>query len=121
MAMRDYFYNCTKLESRTVSDGLGGYETVEYLGIEFQGLAVRKGASEQLVGALRGNENTQYTFHCEAAMPLEKDDKIGFIEGGEQKYIRLTSNAVVNAEKSTQTDWKSFDAEKYTPTTIIQN
>lgn len=117
--MRDYFYNCQKLESRTVSDGLGGYETVEYLGITFKGLAVRKGASEQLVGALRGNEATQYNFHCEANIPLEKDDKICFTENGEKIYIRLTSSAVINTERSTQTDWKSYDAERYTPTTIV--
>lgn len=120
MAMRDYFYNCQKLESRTVADGFGGYETVEYLGIVFKGLAVRKGASEQLVGALRGNEATQYNFHCEASIPLEKDDKICFIENGEQIYIRLTSSAVINTALSQQTDWKSYDAERYTPTTIVR-
>lgn len=120
MAMQDYFYNCQKLETRTVSDGFGGYETVEYLGIEFQGLAVRKGASEQLIGSLRGNENTQYNFHCGANIPLDKDDKVTYTESGVKKYLRLTSSAVINTEKSTQTHWKSYDAESYTPTTIVQ-
>lgn len=120
MSMQDYFYDCQKLETRIVSDGLGGYETVEYLGVTFKGLAVRKGANEQLVGALRGNENIQFTFHCEVGVPLEKDDKITYNENGETKYIRLTSSAVINTEQSQQTDWKSFDAERYTPTTIVR-
>lgn len=119
MAMQDYFYECKKLETKTVSDGLGGFETVEYLGIAFKGLAVRKGASEQLIGALRGNENTQYNFHCVAEIPLDKDDKIAFTQNGETVYIRLTSSAVINTERSTQTDWKTYDAERYTPTTIV--
>ena len=72
MAMQDYFYTCHKLETKTVADGLGGYETVEYIGIEFMGLAVRRGVTEQLVGALRGNEEIQYTFHAPANVPLER-------------------------------------------------
>lgn len=119
MAMTDYFYECNKLESKTVSDGLGGFETVEYVGIAFMGLAVRKNSTEQLVGALRGNEQTIYNFHCESKIPLEKDNKIVYTENGEKKYIRLTSNAIINAEQSAQTDWKTYEAEKYTPTTII--
>lgn len=120
MAMDEFFYDCQLLETKTVSDGFGGYETVEYLGIVFKGLAVRKSASEQLVGALRGNENVQYTFHCGANVPLDKDNKVAYIEKGERKYVRLTSSAVINTDKSQQTDWKSFDAESYTPTTIVQ-
>lgn len=119
MAMKDFFYKCQKLESQVVSDGLGGYETVEYLGITFDGLAVRKGASEQIVGALRGNEKTQYTFHCGDNVPLVKDSKVCFTEKGETKYIRLTSDAVINTDKSQNTDWKSYDAESYTPTAIV--
>lgn len=115
MAMDDYFYVCNKLESVTVSDGLGGFKTVEYEGVEFKGLAVRKGSSEQLIGALRGNEEVQYTFHTYANVPLKKDDKIKFIEGGQAKYIRLTSNEQVNTEQSEQTYWKTYSAESYTP------
>ena len=74
MAMDDYFYLCNKLESVTVSDGLGGYKTVEYEGVEFKGLAVRKSSTEQLIGALRGQEEIQYTFHTYANVPLKKDD-----------------------------------------------
>lgn len=115
MAMDDYFYVCNKLESVTVSDGLGGFKTVEYEGVEFKGLAVQKGSSEQLIGALRGNEEVQYTFHTYANVPLKKDDKIKFIEGGQAKYIRLTSNEQVNTEQSEQTYWKTYSAENYTP------
>lgn len=120
MAMTDYFYPCHKLESKTVSDGLGGYETVEYVGIEFMGLAVRRGATEQLIGALRGNEETQYTFHTYANVPLEKDNKVMYEERGETKYIRLTSSAHVNTEESGQTEWTSYDAESYIPTSIVK-
>lgn len=115
MAMDDYFYKCNKLESVTVSDGLGGYKTVEYEGIEFKGLAVRKNSTEQLIGALRGQEEIQYTFHTYANVPLKKDDKIKFMEGGVAKYIRLTSDEIINTEQSEQTDWKSYSAESYTP------
>ena len=115
MAMDDYFYKCNKLESVTVSDGLGGFKTVEYEGIEFKGLAVRKNSTEQLIGALRGQEEIQYTFHTYANVPLKKDDKIKFMEGGAAKYIRLTSDEIINAEQSEQTDWKSYSAESYTP------
>ena len=120
MAMQDYFYDCQKLETETVSDGFGGYETVEYLGVTFKGLCVIKGSSEQLIGALRGNENTQYTFHCGINVPLDKDNKVTYIEKGNREYLRLTSSAVINTDKSQQTDWKSYNAESYTPTTIIQ-
>ena len=113
--MVDYFYVCNKLESVTVSDGLGGVKTVEYEGVEFKGLAVRKGSSEQLIGALRGNEEVQYTFHTYANVPLKKDDKIKFLEGGQSKYIRLTSNEQVNTEQSEQPYWKTYSAESYTP------
>lgn len=120
MAMTDYFYPCHKLESKTVLDGLGGYETVEYIGVEFMGLAVRRGVTEQLIGALRGNEETQYTFHTYANVPLEKDNKVMYVERGETKYIRLTSSAHVNAEQSGQTEWTSYDAESYIPTSIVR-
>ena len=115
MAMDDYFYQCNKLESVTVSDGLGGYKTVEYDGVEFKGLAVRKSSAEQLIGALRGQANEQYTFHTYANVPLKKDDKVKFMEGGVAKYIRLTSDEQLNTEQSEQTDWKTFAAESYTP------
>ena len=115
MAMDDYFYLCNKLESVTVSDGLGGYKTVEYEGIEFKGLVVRKSSTEQLIGALRGQEEVQYTFHTYANVPLKKDDKIKFMEGGAARYIRLTSDEIINTEQSEQTDWKSYSAESYTP------
>ena len=115
MAMDDYFYVCNKLESVTVSDGLGGYKNVEYEGVEFKGLAVRKSSTEQLIGALRGQEEIQYTFHTYANVPLKKDDKIKFMEGGAARYIRLTSDEIINTEQSEQTDWKSYSAESYTP------
>ena len=113
--MDDYFYKCNKLESVTVSDGLGGYKTVEYEGVEFKGLAVRKSSTEQLIGALRGQEETQYRFHTYANVPLKKDDKIKFMENGVAKYIRLTSDEQINTEQSEQTEWKTFLAESYTP------
>ena len=113
--MDDYFYACNKLESVTVSDGLGGYKNVEYEGVEFKGLAVRKSSTEQLIGALRGQEEIQYTFHTYANVPLKKDDKVKFMEGGVAKYIRLTSDEQLNTEQSEQTDWKTFAAESYTP------
>lgn len=115
MAMDDYFYACNKLESVVVSDGLGGFKTVEYDGVEFKGLAVRKSSAEQLIGALRGQEEVQYTFHTYANVPLKKDDKIKFMEGGAARYIRLTSDEIINTEQSEQTDWKSYSAESYTP------
>ena len=119
MAMQDYFYKCNKLESKVVADGLGGYETVEYIGIEFDGLAVKKGSSEQLIGALRGNEKIQYTFHTNSNVPLAKDDKVMYNEKGVDKYLRLTSNEDINTEKSQQTSWKSYSAESYEPTKIV--
>ena len=115
MAMDDYFYKCNKLESVTVSDGLGGYKNVEYEGVEFKGPAVRKSSTEQLIGALRGQEEIQYTFHTYANVPLKEDDKIKFMEGGVARYIRLTSDEIINTEQSEQTDWKSYSAESYTP------
>ena len=91
MAMQDYFIPCYKLETKTVSDGLGGYETVEYIGIAFKGLPVKKGDTEQLVGALRGSAGTQFNFHCPSNVPLKKDDKIMYEEDGKNQYIRLSS------------------------------
>ena len=119
MAMSDYFYKCNKIESKIVSDGLGGFETVEYIGIEFDGLVVRKGSNEQLVGALRGSEQVQYTFHCPANVPLVKDDKIRYSVGGEYRYIRLSSDGILNAAQSDQTDWKTYNAESYIPAKTI--
>ena len=119
MAMNDYFYNCNKVQNRVVSDGLGGYETVLYIGIEFKGLAVQRGSTEQLIGALRGGENILYNFHTVVNMPLKQNDIIRFSEGGKDKYIRLTGDAVINTEQSEQTDWKTYPAESYTPTTVI--
>lgn len=115
MAMQDYFYPCNKIESQTVADGLGGYKTVDYVGISFEGLAVKRSQTEQLIGALRGKEQDVYTFHTYANIPLKKDDKVSYAENGITKYIRLTSDAIINTEKSTQTGWKSYDAESYTP------
>lgn len=119
MAMSDYFYKCNILESRVVSDGLGGFETVEYVGIEIMGLAVKGGVAEQAIGALRGGEEVQYTFHTYANVPLKKDDKIMFTEAGVTKYIGLTSNETINTERSDQTEWKSYSAESYVPTRIV--
>lgn len=118
MAMTDYFYECNKLETKTVADGLGGYETIEYVGIAFKGLAVKRGSQEQLIGALRGRENVQYVFHTFANVPLVKDDKIMYNEKGVDKFIRLTSNAEINTDKSKQTNWKSYQAESYVPTDV---
>ena len=119
MAMTDYFYKCNKVESRIVSDGLGGYETVLYIGIEFNGLAVQRGATEQLVGALRGGETILFNFHAIVGIPLKQNDIVCYEEGGERKFIRLTGNAIINSEQSEQTDWVTYPAESYTPTTVI--
>ena len=119
MAMSDYFYKCNILESRVVSDGLGGFETVEYVGIEIMGLAVKGSVTEQAIGALRGGEEVQYRFHTYSSVPLKKDDKIMFTEAGVTKYIRLTSNETINTERSDQTEWKSYSAESYVPTRIV--
>ena len=119
MAMTDYFYPCKKIEEFMASDGLGGFETVEREGVEFMGLAVRLGVSEQLVGALRGSEETQYHFHTYTNVPLKKDDKVMWTENGAKKYLRLTSSAHVNTELSAQTEWVSYDAESYIPTKIF--
>lgn len=114
MAMQDYFITCYKIESQVVSDGLGGYTTQEYVGINFKGLPVIKASSEQLVGAVRGKEEKQYTFHTTDTMPLKKDDKVLFYTpDGNRQMIRLTSSPIFNTEKSTQTEWKSYDAESY--------
>lgn len=115
MAMKDMFYNVEKLEVRTVSDGLGGYEKIFYRGITFSGLAVRKTGNEQVVGALRGKENVQYTFHAPSNFPIDKDDIIAFVEPGatKERFIRISSSAIVNPTKSGQTDWKSYDAEEF--------
>lgn len=118
--MQDYFYPCHKLESKMIADGFGGFEMAEYVGIEFRGLAVKRGSAEQLIGALRGKEQTQYTFHCPIEIPLEKSNKVMYNEKGVTKYIILTSSGEINTEKSTQTDWKTYSAERYTPTTIIK-
>ena len=121
MAMKDFFYDCEKLETRTVSDGLGGYEKVFYRGIVFKGLAVRKSGSEQIVGALRGEEKDQYTFHTAKTFPIAKDDVVAFTEPGsnEERYIRITSNEIINTRESKQTDWTSYDAETFTPNKAI--
>lgn len=121
MAMEDYFIECHKLETRTVSDGLGGYETVEIIGIGFMGLPVKKGETEQLVGALRGSEQVQYNFHCPVNVPLKKDDKISYEEYGVTRYLRLSSDVIKNTDKSMQTSWKSYNAESYIPTTILES
>lgn len=119
MAMTDYFITCHKIEQETASDGLGGYEIVEKIGIEFQGLPVKKGETEQIVGALRGSEETQYNFHCYANMPLKKDDVIMYEEYGERRFLRLSSEVIKNTDESLQTDWKSYNAESYIPNKII--
>lgn len=114
MAMQDYFITCYKIESQVVSDGIGGYEVEEYLGINFKGLPIVKGSTEQIVGAIRGKEQKQYTFHTIDTMPLKKDDKVMYrTPDGVKHYIRLTSSPVFNTDKSTQTEWKSYDAESY--------
>lgn len=120
MAMTDYFYDCYKIEKMTVADGIGGYETVEYLGIDFKGLAVKKGSNEQLVGALRGSEKVQYSFHTFANIPLEKDDKVMYYENEKAMYIRLTSGAEINTGKSGQTGWKTYSAESYSPAGMVE-
>lgn len=120
MAMQDYFIQCYKLETRTVADGLGGFETAEIIGIGFMGLPVKKGETEQLVGALRGSEQVQYNFHCPANVPLKKDDKIAYDEYGVRKYIRLSSDVIKNTDESMQTDWKSYNAESYIPPKLIE-
>ena len=119
MAMTDYFITCHKIERETASDGLGGYETVEKVGIEFMGLPVKKSETEQLVGALRGNEEVQYNFHCYANMPLKKDDVIMYEEYGVNKFLRLSSDVIKNTDLSFQTDWKSYNAESYVPNKIV--
>lgn len=119
MAMTDYFRPCNILETKTVSDGLGGYEVVEYVGLEIEGLVARQSANEQLVGAIRGQEAIQYNFHTYASVPLDKDNKIMYTEDGKTKYIRLTSSAVINEPKSGQGVWKSYTAESYTPASVI--
>lgn len=118
--MTDFFHRCNIVESRMVADGLGGYEVVEYIGLEIEGLLVKKSSDEQLVGATRGIENTLYTFHTYANVPLLKDNKIRYNDGATIKYIRLTSSAELNADKSMQTDWKSYSAESYEPTSVIE-
>lgn len=119
MAMTDYFITCHKIEKEMASDGLGGYETVEKVGIEFQGLPVKKGETEQLVGALRGNEEVQYNFHCPYNIPLKKDDIIMYEEYGMSKFLRLSSDVIKNTDESLQTDWKSYNAESYIPSKLI--
>ena len=120
MAMQDYFIPCYKLETKTVSDGLGGFETVEYVGIAFNGLPVKKGDTEQLVGALRGSAYTQYNFHCPSNVPLKKDDRIMYEEDGEKRYIRLSSEPHINTERSLQTEWKTYEAETYNPASLVR-
>lgn len=120
VGMTKYFDLCYILESRTVSDGLGGFETVEYVGTQIKGLATKSGVTEQVVGALRGSEQVQYTFYTYSNVPLKKDDKVMFTESGVTKYIRLTSNETLNEERSLQTEWKSYSAESYEPTRVIK-
>lgn len=115
MAMDDYFYDCQKVEKRTVNDGLGGYEKVLYRGVTFKGLVVRKSSTEQLIGSLRGLQVDQVNFFTYSSFPLDKDDIIAYTEkeGGEEKFIRISSDEVVNTELSQQTDWVGRDAETY--------
>lgn len=119
MAMQDYWIDCNKVEQMTIGDGTGGYEVADTIGIGFKGLATQRGSSEQLIGALRGQENVQYAFTAPANLPLKKDDKITYVEGGVRKYIRLTSDAIINTDLSQQTDWRLYNAESYTPKLVV--
>ena len=119
MAVPDYYVYCQKLESKVIEDGLGGYETVEYLGISFKGLPTKRGSSEQLIGALRGKENIQYFFSAPVSIPLKKDDKIAYFENGIRKFIRLTDEGTQAPTQSLQKDWKVYGAEDYQPTTVL--
>lgn len=122
--MTDFFYDCRKIEKRTVSDGIGGYETAYYYGITFKGLATNLSSQEKIVGALRGKEQTQNIFYAEVNFPLQKDDIVSYVEPTDpeqrEKFVRLTSNAVVNPSESMQTDWKTYEAESYTPSMILE-
>ena len=121
MAMTDYFISCNKIENRLVSDGLGGYITVEYVGVAFMGLPVKGGITTQVVGAIKDKEKNSLQFHTYENIPLTKGDKVKYNEKGQDKYIILTSNVIVNTEKSMQTDWVTYLAEDYTPTGIVEN
>ena len=117
--IEDYFFTCYKMERETVADGLGGYEVVFYRGVSFKGLPTKNTPTEQVVGALRGQEKATYKFSCEKNMPLQKDDVIEWTdESGIDHYIRLTSNAIHNTAKSSQDYWKLFEAEEFDITTI---
>lgn len=119
MAVKDYYVDCQKLESKVVEDGLGGFETVEYFGISFKGLPTKRGSSEQLIGALRGKESIQYFFSAPKTVPLNKDDKIAYFDNGKRKFIRLTDEGTEAPTQSLQNEWKVYGAEDYQPTTIL--
>lgn len=80
MALQDYWHDCWVVERRIIADGLGGYETVESIGVQFRGLATKKSSQEQLIGAVRGNVNVQYNFSTVENMPIDKDSTIMFID-----------------------------------------
>lgn len=115
MSMTDYFSKLNKIEKHIVKDSVGGFVEQYYTGIDFQGLVVKKGTQEQLVGAVRGKVAEQYTLHTYANIPLQKDDIIAYVEVGKTKYIRISSDVHLNPDKSLQTEWGSFDAETYNP------
>lgn len=124
MAMTDYFYQCRKVEKVTVSDGIGGYKVAYYYGINFNGLAVNLSTQEKIVGALSGKEQAQKRFHAEVNFPLQKDDIVSYVEPTDpeqrEQFLRLTSNSINNPIESQQEDWKTYEAETYTPSNILE-
>nr|DAR01547.1 MAG TPA: head closure knob [Caudoviricetes sp.] len=121
MALQDYWHDCWVVERRIIADGLGGYETVESIGVQFRGLATKKSSQEQLIGAVRGNINAQYNFSTVENMPIDKDSTIMFIDRLTRKktYLRLTSDGVTAPDTSSQRAWKVFDAESYVPVKVV--
>lgn len=121
MAMSDFFRDCNKLTVITARDSMGGIKIIEERvePTSFGGLAVNRGNSEQIIGAKRGYDTESFNFHCDANVALDKDDKIRYTdEEGNYKYLRLTSGAVLNTPRSSQSYWKTYRAETYLPVNI---
>ena len=120
MAMTDYFKKeaCQKVVQTKTANAYGNYTVTDAVtGAKFDGLLVKRAISEDTVGAQRTSVDNKYNLFVYDSTALVKDDKVCFTyRDGRKAYLRLTSDAILNDERSGQTAWKTYECETYEPT-----
>ena len=117
--MTDYFKKsaCQKIVPTATMTAYGNAKITESYGAAFDGLLVKTSTGEKTVGAKSGQESNTYNLFVPIGVELVKDDKLRYTYiDGRSVFLRLTSNAIINDERSGQTDWKTYTAATYTPT-----